>query len=64
MKSSPQFYSPVTGEGRHENHPEPQHQIEHLVEEVDGQHTLDCVTLDVTQTAYFEVTHRHTRESV
>ena len=55
---------PIARDYCHDDHPEPEEQVDHLIEEVDRQHTLDCVTLDVTQTAYFEVTHRHTRESV
>ena len=51
------------GQSGHEHHPEPDEQVDLLVEEIDGQNTLHCVTLNVTQTSYLEVAHCDTRES-
>ena len=53
---------PIARDHCHDDHPEPEEQVDHLVEQIDGQHALDCVTLDVTQTTHFEVTHCHARE--
>ena len=51
------------GDGCDKNKPKPEEEEDHLVEEVDGQHTLDGVTLQVTQTTHFEVAHGDARES-
>ncbi len=46
-----------------EHHPEPDEQVDLLVEEVDGQNTLDRVALDVTKATDLEVAHGDTRKS-
>ena len=51
-------------ESGHEDHPEPDDEIHILVEQVDGQYTLEWVALDVTKDTDLEVTHRHTRKRV
>lgn len=43
--------------GRHEHQPEPDEQVDHLVEQVDSEHTLNGVPLQVTQPTHLEVTH-------
>ena len=52
-----------TGEERNENHPEPQEKVDLLIEEVNRQHALDRVALNVAKTTHLEVAHRHTRET-
>lgn len=45
------------GHDSREHHPEPDEQVDLLVEQVDGQHALHGVTLHVAQPAHFEVAH-------
>merc|ERR1711976_358950 len=54
------------GEAGHccdENHPEPDEEVDLLIEQVDGKNTLDGVVLDVTKATDFEVTHGDTGET-
>lgn len=45
-----------------EYQPEPDEQVDHLVEEVDGEYALDGITLHVPHAPHVEVTHGDTRE--
>ena len=51
------------GQSGHEYHPEPDEQIDLLVEEINGKNALHRVTLNVTQTSYLEVAHRDSWKS-
>ena len=43
--------------GCNKDHPEPDEQVNLLIEEVDGKYTLYSVSLHVAQTSHFEVAH-------
>ena len=47
----------VASQQRHEDQPEPQEDVDLLVEQVDGQHALHAVAVVVGHLAYFEVAH-------
>ena len=49
--------------GGHKDHPEPDEKIDLFVEEVNGQHTLYSVTLDISKPAHFEITHGNAGEA-
>ena len=49
--------------GEHEHHPEPDEQVDHFVEEVDRQHALHRVALNVAQPPHLEVAHGDAREA-
>ena len=51
------------GQSSHKHHPEPDEQVDLLIEEIDGQNALHHVMLNVTQMSYLEVTHCDMRES-
>lgn len=51
------------GESSDENHPEPQEQVDFLVEQIDGENALDGVALHVSKATHLEVAHGHTREA-
>ena len=53
-----------TGQGGDEDHPEPEEQVDLLVEQVDGQHALDGVALHVAETSNLQVAHRDAREPI
>ena len=48
------------GDSGYEHHPEPQEQVDLLVEQVDGQHTLHRVALHIAKTTHLEVAHGNT----
>ena len=48
---------------RHEHHPEPDEQVDLLVEQVNWKNALNRVPLDVSETTNFEVAHGYSRES-
>ena len=52
------------GDGGDEDHPEPNEQVDLLVEEVDRQHALHRVALHVAQTTHLEVAHGDAREAL
>ena len=52
------------GDGGDEDHPEPDEQVDLLVEEVDGQHALHGVALHVAKTTHLEVAHGDAREAL
>ena len=54
----------VGGHQRHHDEPEPEEQIDLLVEEIDRQHALDGVAVDVAQLTHFEVAKRDAREAL
>ena len=51
------------GQSSHQHHPEPDEQVDLLIEEIDGQNALHRIMLNVTQTSYLEVAHCDARES-
>jgi hypothetical protein len=51
------------GEEGHENEPEPQEAEDLLVEQVDGQCTLECPPLYVVQLPYLKVTQCHLKNN-
>ena len=53
-----------TGEGGEEDHPEPEEQIDLLVEQVDRQHTLHRVALHVAETPHLQIAHGDAREAI
>ena len=52
-----------TGHGRHKDHPEPEEQVDLLVEQVDGQHALHGVALHVAESPHLQVAHGDAREA-
>ena len=52
------------GGERDEDEPEPDEDVDLLVEQVDGQDTLDSVTVDVTQLPDAKITQRFAGESI
>lgn len=51
------------GDGHHEDHPEPEEDEHHLVEEIQRQGALDRVPVDVAELAHVEVAERDAREA-
>jgi len=51
-----------SGDEGDKNHPEPDEEVDLLVEEVDREHALDGVALDVAEATDFEVAHGDARE--
>ena len=49
--------------GRDEHHPEPHEEVDHLVEEVDWEHALHRVALNVAQTSHLEVAEGDSRKT-
>ena len=50
------------GHGRDEHHPEPQKQVDLLVEQVDRKDALHRVALNVSQSPHLQIAHRDPRE--
>ena len=55
-------YETKEGHGRDEHHPEPQKQVDLLVEQVDRKDALHRVALNVPQSSHLQIAHRDPRE--
>ena len=53
-----------TGHGRHKDHPEPEEQVDLLVEQVDGQHALHGVALHIAESPHLQVAHGDAGEAL